>query len=183
VTVASQVRAIVEPLLVGTPVELVDVEHTGGVLRVTIDRPGGVDLALITDVNRRVSRALDEADPLPGRYTLEVSSPGLERPLRTPEHFRRAVGATVRLKTHPEVPGDRRIQGSLVAADEDTVTVVPTGEPDLEVDAAPPGRTIAYEDIESARTVFEWGPAARPNPPQHRRTKKSKTKTKKAATP
>lgn len=181
-TVASQVRAIVEPLLVGTPVELVDVEHTGGVLRVTIDRPGGVDLALITDVNRRVSRALDEADPLPGRYTLEVSSPGLERPLRTPEHFRRAVGATVRLKTHPEVPGDRRIQGSLLAADEDTVTVAPTGGPH-EVDAAPPGRTIAYGDIESARTVFEWGPAARPTLAQNRRTKKTKKTKKKAATP
>lgn len=180
-TVASEVRAIVEPLLVGTAVELVDVEHTGGVVRVSIDRPGGVDLELIADVTRRLSRALDDVDPLPGRYTLEVSSPGLERPLRTPDHFRRAMGATVRVKTRPEVAGDRRTQGRLLAADDDTITVA-SADADLEADAAPPHRSIAYGDIESARTVFEWGPAARPGPAQNRRTKKHAKTKKKAAT-
>ncbi len=173
-TVASHVRAVVEPLLAGTDVELVDVEHTGAVLRVSIDRPGGVDLELIADVTRRLSRALDEADPLPGRYTLEVSSPGLERPLRTPGHFRRAVGATVRVKTRPEAPGDRRAHGRLAAADDEAITVE-----GAEADGGPWRRTIPYGDIEAARTVFEWGPAARPDPPRNRRTKKTK---KKAAT-
>ncbi len=75
---------------------LYDVEHAGSLLRILVDRPGGVDLDLLAQVTRELSSALDAADPLPGRYTLEVSSPGLERPLRRPEHFDAAIGATIR---------------------------------------------------------------------------------------
>lgn len=92
---AAQVRGVVEPMLVADGLELVDVTMAGGVLRVFVDRPGGIDLDTISDVTVRLSRLLDEHDPMPGPYTLEVSSPGLERPLRTPEHFRRFVGSTV----------------------------------------------------------------------------------------
>ena len=92
---------------------------TGGTLRVTVDRQGGVDLEAIASATRMISRELDHADPLPGRYTLEVSSPGLERPLRTPEHFQRAVGDTLAVRTQPDVDGDRRVQGVLAAADDD----------------------------------------------------------------
>jgi len=94
-----------------------------------------------------VSDALDRADPVPGHYTLEVSSPGLERPLRTPIHFQRFVGSTVAVKTRPEVEGDRRVEGTLEAADDEGFVVA--------------GRRLAYDDVEKARTVFVWEPAER----------------------
>jgi ribosome maturation factor RimP len=107
-----------------------------------------------------VSRLLDEADPIPGEYTLEVTSPGLERPLRTPEHFARAVGDVVAVKTRAGVTGDRRIQGVLVAADAQGITIRPGEASAAEPDAA--DRRLAYDDLERARTVFEWGPAPKP---------------------
>lgn len=145
---ANQVRALVEPLLAADGLELVDVQFAGGSLQVFVDRPGGIDLDAISEVTVRVSRLLDEHDPVPGRYTLEVSSPGLERPLRRPEHFRRFVGATVAVKTCPEVPGERREQGRLEAADDEGIVVA--------------GRRLSYAEIDRARTVFEWGPAPKP---------------------
>jgi len=103
-----------------------------------------------------VSSALDAHDPMPGsRYTLEVTSPGVERPLRTPSQFARAVGETVSVRTRSGGPGERRLAGVLVAADEDGFVLTGT---ELGAD----GRRFAYDEIERARTVFEWGPAARP---------------------
>ena len=112
-----------QPVLAAADLELVDVELRSGVLLVTVDRDGGVDLEALTDANRAVSALLDELDPIPGRYTLEVSSPGVERTLRTPAHFVKAVGETVTVKTRPQVPGDRRLRGVLVAADDDGLTL------------------------------------------------------------
>lgn len=142
--------------------EIVDVEVKAGMVRVTLDRPGGIDLDTLAGANRLVSAALDRHDPVPGRYTLEVSSPGLERALRTPEHFRRFVGAAVSVKTRPGVPGERRVSGRLAAADDTGVTVAGPGDE--------AGRRIQYADIEEARTVFEWGPGAAPGRagPPHR---------------
>jgi ribosome maturation factor RimP len=120
-----------------------------GVLQVTVDREGGVDLEALTDANRAVSTLLDELDPIPGRYSLEVSSPGIERPLRTPAHFAKAGGATVTVKTRPQVPGERRIQGTLVASDDDGFT--------LDVAGSDGPVRLAYSDIDRARTVFVWG--------------------------
>lgn len=145
---ANQVRALVEPLLAADGLELVDVQFAGGSLQVFVDRPGGIDLDSISQVTVRVSRLLDDHDPVPGRYTLEVSSPGLERPLRRPEHFRRFVGATIAVKTRPDVPGERREQGTLEAADDEGIVVA--------------GRRLSYAEIDRARTVFEWGPAPKP---------------------
>ena len=115
----QRIVAVVAPLLDELGVELVDLEHAGGVVRIVADRDGGIDLATLGRVNRAVSAALDEADPIPGRYTLEVSSPGLERPLRRPEHFMRALGSEVKVKMTPEHDGERRLAGTLVAADDD----------------------------------------------------------------
>jgi ribosome maturation factor RimP len=153
--VADNVRALVEPVCTDLGLELVDVELAGGVLRVTIDREGGVDIEAISLVTRETSRLLDHHDPVPGRYTLEVSSPGLERTLRTPTHFAKAIGRTVRVKTKPSVEGERRLDGVLVLADDEGIEVA-------EGDAAGPRRRVAYDDIERARTVFEWGPAPKP---------------------
>jgi len=144
-----------QPVVAAAGLELVDVALRSGVLLVTVDRPCGVDLEALTDANRAVSTLLDETDPIPGRYTLEVSSPGVERTLRTPAHFIKAVGETVTVKTRPQVPGDRRLRGELLAADEDGL--------ELAVEGAPEGRLgLAYSDIDRARTVFVWGPAPRP---------------------
>ena len=146
-SVTQRVRELVEPLLTASGVEVVDVEQLGATLRVTVDKPGGIDLDVVSEATLVVSDALDHNDPVPGRYTLEVSSPGVERPLRTPEHFRRFVGTSVAVKTRPDVEGDRRLEGTLEAADDEGVVVA--------------GRRLAYDDIEKARTVFVWEPAER----------------------
>jgi ribosome maturation factor RimP len=153
-----------EPVVVAANLELVDVELKSGVLLVTVDRVGGVDLEALTDANRAVSTLLD---PLPGKYTLEVSSPGVERTLRTPAHFVKAVGETVSVKTRPQVPGDRRLRGGLLAADDDGL--------ELAVEGAPDGRLrLAYSDIDRARTVFVWGGQARPGGGVSKATKQRK---------
>ena len=150
--VGERVRALVSPPLEQAGVEVVDVELSANVLRVTIDRAGGVDLDLISETSKLVSAELDghDDDLIPGRYVLEVSSPGIERPLRTPAHFKRVVGSTVAVKTHPGTEGDRRVEGVLEAADDDGVVVA--------------GRAIPYSDIEKARTRFVW-PEPRPKGP------------------
>lgn len=148
-SVVDRVRVLVEPLLAEEGLELFDVEYGGGRLVVLADREGGVDLEALTRATHRISAALDEKDPIPGgRYLLEVSSPGLERRLRTPAHFRRFVGSLVSVKTLPTVEGDRRVRGTLTDADRTGITV--------------DGRRLAYTDIERAQTVFEWGPAPKP---------------------
>jgi ribosome maturation factor RimP len=153
VSIVERVREIVEPLLERQSLALYDIELSGSQLRITVtaaqpDEGRTVDLDAIAHATRLISVALDENDPIPSRYTLEVSSPGLERPLRTPAHFAGAVGSLVSVKTHPEIDGARRIKGELVAADDDGVTVGDV--------------TLRYDDIEKARTVFEWGPAPKP---------------------
>lgn len=161
----DDVRALIEPRLAELNLELFDCELSAGTLRVSVDRPGGVDLDGVSAASTLVSDLLDRAaaegrDPVPGsRYTLEVSSPGLERPLRTPEHFRRFVGSTITVKTNPSVPGERRLKGVLRDADDDGVTV--DVEPEGGSGAGGP-RRLSYADIERARTVFEWGPAPKP---------------------
>jgi ribosome maturation factor RimP len=155
-TTAERVRQLVAPLLADPEVVLYDVEHAGGTLRVVVDRPGGVDLGTITEVTRAVSAALDEADIMPGAYTLEVSSPGLERALRTPEHFAAVVGREVRIKLRPGVEGDRRAAGVLSAADDQTVTV-----------AADDGseRVLRIDDITKANVHVDWSPPPKPGSP------------------
>jgi ribosome maturation factor RimP len=166
------VHELVAPLLADLGAELFDVELTRGVLRISIDRAdpaaGGVDLDLITAASQRISDALDtEPDLIPGSYSLEVSSPGLERPLRTPEHFRRFVGTTITVKTHPGVEGERRVEGLLDSAADDGIVIG--------------GRRLAYDQIERARTVFEWGGQAKGAPAPRGRAPKNETNKKKAA--
>ena len=144
----SRVRDLVQPILNDLSIDLYDLELNSGLLRVVIDKSGGVDMESIALVTRLVSRELDHQDPIPGRYTLEVSSPGLERTLRTPEHFRRAVGSAVTVRLRPIVDGDRRFDGRLAEADETTIAI------DTNV-----GRvSVAIDDIDRAKTVFVWGP-------------------------
>ena len=157
----ERVRAVVEPVVAAADLELYDVELAAPILRVLVDKAGGVDLAVLGEVTRAVSEALDADDPVPGRYTLEVSSPGLERKLRTPAHFAAAVGKKVRVRTLAGTEGDRRVEGTLTAADDDGVTVeTPEGD-----------RRIAHDEVERAKTVFEWGPTPPPGGGRQRRQK------------
>lgn len=147
--VAVVVEDLVGPVVAAEGLELFDVRLAGGSLQVFVDRPGaGVDLETVSRVTRLVSALLDEHDPLPGRYTLEVSSPGLERRLRRPDHFSRYVGSEVKVKLRAGAAGERRAAGRLEAADAEGIVVA--------------GRRLAYADIESARTVFDWDRGAAP---------------------
>jgi ribosome maturation factor RimP len=172
VNVIDAVTALTEPVCAAAELELVDVEMEGGVLLITVDKEGGLPVGALTSVTRQISRLLDEDDPIPGRYTLEVSSPGLERKLRTPAHFRRAVGATVTLRTSTRAEGGtRRFQGTLVAADDDGITVEPDQPRAEDPDT---GVTLRYDQIDKARTVFVWD--AEPKGSKNEKTRPSRKK-------
>ena len=168
---AEMLYGELSPVVGALGLELVDVEVSPGTLRVTVDRPGGVDLDGLAEANRAVSAALDRIDPMPSRYTLEVSSPGVERRLRTPEHFARAVGETVAVRLRVGAGEVRRVEGRLASSDARAVVVegpeVPGGS-----------ATIAYDDIERARTVFEWGAKPAPSPSRGRSGARSKERVK-----
>ncbi|MFQ5556240.1 MAG: ribosome maturation factor RimP [Acidimicrobiales bacterium] len=151
--IADRVRELAAPLVEAEGVELYHVEHVGGVVRVLVDAPDGVAIDRIARLTRAISRSLDEHDPVPGRYTLEVSSPGLERPLHTLEHWRCALGADVKIKTKPDHDGPRRIRGTIVAVHDRAAEV-----------EAEDGLIHLLEpaDVVSARTTFEWGPGPKP---------------------
>ena len=151
----ERVRALDEPLVADLHLELYDLEYAGGVVRVTVDQTGGVGMDSIASLTRALSRAFDEQDPIDGHFTLEVSSPGLERTLRTPAHFATAVGTRISVKAIPHLDGARRFAGTLERAGDTDISVI-LDEPAGDV------RVIAYDEIERARTVFEWGPAPKP---------------------
>lgn len=144
----------VAPVVEAAGLEFVDVtfrrEAGRRILRVTVDREGGVDLGAISLVSERISRRLDVEGFEPGPYSLEVSSPGVERPLRRPADFARRIGEKIRVKTHRPVDDARSHTGTIVAATDEEVTIATeSGE-----------RRLPLEDIASARTVLEWGPKA-----------------------
>ena len=152
----EEVRNLAESVTSRRSLRLWDVEMTGQpgrmVVRVLVDADGGIDLDTVAQVSEEISRALDLEDPLSGRYTLEVSSPGLERTLRLPDHFRLSVGKQVTVKTREQlVSSSHRIDGVIERADE-TAVLVQTDETEV---------TVPYEQIKSARTVFEWGARTR----------------------
>jgi len=136
--------------------ELIDVEWTGGTLRLVIDGDGGITTGQLAEVNRLVSPLLDQHDPVPGRYLLEVSSPGVERPLRRPDHFRRAVGeqVIVKLESWSEI---RRVRGELLSADENGISVAAVETDGVDLPAVET-HELSYDTITQARTHFEWGP-------------------------
>lgn len=160
----KKVERLIAPVVSDLQLELYDLEFRGGTLRVTIDRPagveGGLDLDVIALASRLIGRELDHDDPMGGHYTLEVTSPGLERSLRVPAHFQQSIGKTVALRLRDIVTPDgerseRRLQGVLVAADDQSATIQLN-------DAALTERTVPYTKIDRARTVFAWGPTPKP---------------------
>jgi ribosome maturation factor RimP len=163
--VTQRVWELAEPLARAAGLELVDVQYRpeGGrlILRLLLDRSegradaetrvagGGVTLDELARVSRELGDVLDAHDAVPGRYQLECSSPGLNRPLIRPEHFARAVGQRVRVRTHDPVAGRRQFHGILEAAADDAITL---RDPDVGV------VSLALAAIERASTEFEFAP-------------------------
>lgn len=149
----DEVKDLAEAVARRRSLRLWDVEmgggHGGSHVRVMVDADGGVDLETVAQVSEELSRALDLNDPIPGRYTLEVSSPGIERPLKSPEHFALCVGKKVVMKTRSKViENSNRIEGLIDAASDEAV--------EIKIDADLSPVSVPYGEIKSARTVFEW---------------------------
>ena len=149
----EQVAALVLPLAEAAGLSLYDVEQKGATLRISIDGPDGVPFAALERLSREISLALDEADPSGGSFMLEVSTPGVERNLRSAEHFSSAVGETVTIKTVPGPEGRHRYNGDVVAVDNNVITIDDKERGEVQ---------IPVHDVESARTIFEWGQDPKP---------------------
>lgn len=152
--VRDRLIGLTEPLLEQLGYELVDLEYVPGrahaLVRLYIDRPAGVGIEDCEQVSHEVSTLLDVNDPVPSGYTLEVSSPGLDRLLRKPAHFARFVGQRVWVELVAPREGRRRYTGTLVATDAAGV--------ELNVDGV--AVALPHVEIGRARLVPEWPQAA-----------------------
>ena len=126
-TLRERLIALIEPVLARTGYELVELEYTSGrahaVVRLYIDREAGVALDDCERVSREVSSLLDVEDPIPSAYTLEVSSPGFDRVLRTRAHFGRFLGSRVFVELKEPRAGRRRYTGKLLTVDESGIAL------------------------------------------------------------
>jgi len=149
-------RDEIEAYLGAEGVELDDLETRGGgrarMLRVTVDAEGGVGVDRISDLARGLSRLLDDRDDLSGPYTLEVTSPGLERPLTRRSHYEKSIGREVLIQTGDPVDGETSHRGVLEAVEGDRA-MVRIGEGI---------RAIPMTAAVTARTVFRWEAKAKP---------------------
>lgn len=178
--VEDRVRDLVNPILDDMGVELFDLEHNGGRLKITIDTDGGVDSGTLYLVTKAISRELDEQDPISSGYTLEVSTPGLERKLRRPVHWQKSIGEKVNIKvsprmaeTHAEVGKDRRFTGQIVSAGDTAASILTDAGTELEV---------PYEMVQKATTIFEWGPTPKKGGKNARQKKNAAAKQTKQTT-
>ncbi len=162
-----RVWEIVEPIAIDAGLELVDVEHRreghGTILRLLMDKPGGVSLDELARASREISDVLDaQPEAVPGSFTLEVSSPGINRPLTRPAHFLAYVGKRVQVRTREPIAGRQSFRGVLAAVDEHGVIVTTDdGQP----------HTIAFDAIARAQYQhqFTQGAAAGVRPRRRER--------------
>ena len=145
---AERIWGLVEPYLAAEGMELDDVEILGGgrLLRVVVEGEKPLAVDRIAAISQGLGRLIEEDDPFPGAYTLEVTSPGLERKLRRPAHFEKAIGSEVAVKTYVPINDDKHHKGRLIAADDVGIVVAVDGSE----------RRISYENVAKARTVFVW---------------------------
>ena len=143
----DELTRLLEPGIASLGYELANLElrvgGRDGLLRVFIDKPDGVGLEDCEAVSRHISAVLDVEDPLPGHYVLEVSSPGLDRKLTKPQHFRRFTGDDVRVKLRFPLAGRRNFRGTLTASNDECIEVEVDGE----------SHSLPLATIESARLV------------------------------
>ncbi len=147
----NDIWSVIEPVVEGMGYELVDIEFkphsTNGLLRVYIDREGGIQLEDCSAVSSQISSVLDVEDPVPGQYNLEISSPGLDRPLRKTADFERFVGETVKIKLSvPTLEGQRNFTGKLKGVQDDEVILVMDGETHY----------LSLDSIDKARLVPQF---------------------------
>ena len=145
----DELAKLLEPTVERLGYELADLEvrlgSKGGLVRIFIDKPGGLDLEDCEKVSLAVSALLDVEDPVPGNYNLEVSSPGLDRKLTKVEHFQRFEGETVKVQMRFPIEGRRRFRGTLVSSDDENIVVEVDGE----------SHSLPLKTIDTARLVPE----------------------------
>ena len=153
----DRMHVLVGPIASDLALDVYDIERRGGTIRITLDTlpgsDGGITLDSLSLATRLISRELDHEDPIAGQYTLEITSPGLERQLRTPAHFHREVGKAISVRLRDALADPRRLQGLLVAADDRRATLLLDDGTE---------RSVVITEIDKARTVFEWGPKPKP---------------------
>ena len=148
----EEVRDLAEAVARRRRLSLWDVELAGqpgrSIVKVYVTgEEAGIDLDTVAEVSEEISRGLDLKDPIPGTYTLEVSTPGLERNLRSAEHFARSIGDKVAIKTRERLfENSHRIDGVIRAADDTSV----------ELEVGDQKVTVPLSQIKSARTIFDW---------------------------
>ena len=146
----DRIRDLAAPLVDARALDFVDVEVKGSgssrLVRVVVDRKGGVDLATCQELSRDLSELLDREDPIDGRYALEVTSPGTDHPLRDRAAFDRVEGRPVLVLRHGEGDAPVEVRGTVVAAEPEAVV--------LEVDGA--AERVAYAEIVTAKQALPW---------------------------
>lgn len=150
----EQVMALVEPTVESMGFELAELEcslgHGRGMLRLFIDREGGITLEDCAQVSRQVAAVLDVEDPIPGDYDLEVSSPGLDRKLVKPVHFDRFSGCEVKIRLRRMLGDRRKFRGTLLRRDGSDLVIEVDGD----------AMTVPMDEIEVARLVPDLSESA-----------------------
>ncbi|MEQ6375364.1 ribosome maturation factor RimP [Bacillaceae bacterium S4-13-58] len=145
---------LVTPILNQLNLELVDIEFVkegkNWFLRVYVDKEGGIDIEECGLVNERLSEKLDEVDPISQPYFLEVSSPGVERPLKKPQDFEKQIGHNVHIKLYEHINGEKEFEGKLLKFEEGTVTV------EIQIKARKNTVEIPYDKIAKARLAVTF---------------------------
>ncbi len=122
---------LLDPVVQAMGYEMLGIEHIpkgqGSTLRIYIDNEQGIKLEDCSRVSQQIAGVLDVNDPIQGTYDLEVSSPGLDRPLFTVEHFRRFIGVEVKLNLREKIAGRRKLVGEISAVSDERVDVIDTG--------------------------------------------------------
>lgn len=146
--VTAVVEELVTPILADMSIELVDIEYVkegnNWFLRVYIDKEGGIDIEDCGAVSEKLSKRLDEVDPIPDAYFLEVSSPGIERPLKKEKDFRWSIGKRVHLKTKEPIEDLKVFEGILSQFDQGLITIQEEQK----------SYVIPYDKVENARLAF-----------------------------
>lgn len=147
--VTGIVEEMVNPILDDLNLELVDIEYVkegpNYFLRIFIDKDNGVDIDECAAVSEKLSEKLDEVDPIPENYFLEVSSPGAERPLKKDKDFQKAIGKNVHIKTYEPIDNEKTFEGILTSFDGNVVTV------EVKIKTRKKTIEIPYEKIAKAR--------------------------------
>ncbi len=148
----ARIWQIAAPLAETEGMEVLDIElrregsRAGRVLRLYLDKPGGPNMDDLSRVSRELSALLDEQDLVEGAYTLEVSSPGINRPLKRPAHFAQFVGKKIRVRTREPIEGRRSFLGPLLEVGGDGITLSQDGA----------RREIPFAAIEKANYEHDW---------------------------